>query len=206
MSAALADTWDFESGTLPFRQQLLNFALRLTRSIEDSEDLVQDTYLRAFKYYERFKDGTNLRAWLFRIMKNVFINSYRKKLRTAKVVSTEGGEDGARRAELPATGSDPEQICLNSMLDPEVRNGLMGLAEEYRTVIVLSDIEGYSYSEIADLEGIPLGTVMSRLYRGRRMLERSLLSFARRYNYLRQPPERLRDRRIDVGEYFDIAA
>ncbi len=82
----------------------------------------------------------------------------------------------------------------------------MGLAEEYRTVIVLSDIEGYSYSEIADLEGIPLGTVMSRLYRGRRMLERSLLSFARRYNYLRQPPERLRDRRIDVGEYFDIAA
>ncbi len=206
MSATLADTWDFESGTLPFRQQLQNCALRLTRSIEDSEDLVQDTYLRAFKYYERFKDGTNLRAWLFRIMKNVFINSYRRKLRTARVVSTEYGEEGGPRADLPANDSDPEQICLDSVLDPEVRNGLMGLAEEYRRVIVLSDIEGYSYSEIAGREGIPQGTVMSRLYRGRRLLERALLSYGRRYNYLRQPPERLRDRRIDVGEYFDTAA
>jgi RNA polymerase sigma-70 factor (ECF subfamily) len=209
MSSALTNTWDFESGALPFRDQLYRRALRMTRSVEDSEDLVQETYLKAFKYYERFKEGTNFKAWLFKIMKNTFINTYRsRKLQPVKVNLEDLGESQKARpgATAEIDGEDPEQVFLGSVIDPEISEALTNLSPEYREVVVLADLEECSYKEISGILGVPIGTVMSRLYRGRRMLEQALLSFGKRYNYLRKPPERIRDHRIDVGKYFDEAA
>ncbi len=197
--------WDFGSKNLPYREQLFKSAIRMTRSVEDAEDLLQETYLKAFKYYERFSEGTNFKAWLFKIMKNTFINSYRKaKLQPPKVDFDEvheGFEESLHDLALDSS-PDPEAGVLSGELDHEVGNALLELPHDYKMVVLLADLQGFSYKEIADILAIPVGTVMSRLYRGRRMLERSLLSYGRRYNYLAEPPSRLRDARIDVAEYF----
>lgn len=197
--------WDFTTGTLPFRDQLYKSALRLTRSVEDAEDLIQETYLKAFKYYSKFSEGTNFKAWLFKIMKNTFINSYRKKKLQPYRVDFEDLQEGLEQSLLDRGENhnpDPESEFIFSEMDTEIRDALLKLPHDYKMVILLADLEGFAYREIADILEIPVGTVMSRLYRGRKMLERALLSFGTRYNYLQSVPEKLRDREILVAEFF----
>jgi len=197
--------WDFTSGDLPYRDQLFKSALRMTRSVEDAEDLIQETYLKAYKYYERFSEGTNFKAWLFKIMKNTFINSYRKrKLQPPKVDfdDVQQGLEETLSDQSQETDINPEAWLLSTEMDHDVRESLMNLPHDYKMVVLLADLEGFAYKEIAEILQVPVGTVMSRLYRGRRMLERALLGYGRRYNYITAPPEKLRDHRIDVTEFF----
>lgn len=196
--------WDFGSGELPFREQLFKTALRMTRSREDAEDLVQETYLKAYRYYHRFEEGTNFKAWLFRIMKNTFINGYRKKKLQPARVGFDDIEESLERIVLDSGGGapDPEETFLEGEMDEGVRKALLSLPRDYKMVILLADLEGFAYKEIASILEIPVGTVMSRLYRGRRMLERALLDYGIRYNYLRTAPDKLRDRDIDVSSLF----
>lgn len=201
--------WDFASGQLPYRDQLFKSALRMTRSVEDAEDLIQETYLKAYKYYERFAEGTNFKAWLFKIMKNTFINSYRKRKLQPPQVDFNDVQEGLEESLVEQgqeTDLNPELGLLHFEMDHDVRQTLLKLPHDYKMVVLLADLEGFSYKEIADILEVPVGTVMSRLYRGRRMLERSLLSYGRRYNYITQPPEKLRDARIDLDEFFPQAA
>ena len=201
--------WDFTSGQLPYRDQLFKSALRMTRSVEDAEDLIQETYLKAYKYYERFAEGTNFKAWLFKIMKNTFINSYRKKKLQPPKVDFDDVHEGLEETLLDAmheSSIDPENGVIASQMDHEVKQTLIDLPHDYKMVVLLADLEGFAYKEIAEILEVPVGTVMSRLYRGRRMLERTLLRYGRRYNYLTAPPEKLRDHKIDLAEFFDSSA
>ena len=203
--------WDFSSGVLPYRDQLYKSALRMTRSVDDAEDLIQETYLKAFKYYERFSEGTNFKAWLFKIMKNTFINSYRKKKLQPPKVDFDDVQEGLEETLMEksqATLIDPESWLMSVEMDHEVRESLLSLPHDYKMVVLLADLEGFAYKEIADILAVPVGTVMSRLYRGRRMMEKALLSFGRRYNYVNAPPEKLRDNKIDLNEFFseEVAA
>ncbi|HSL19376.1 MAG TPA: sigma-70 family RNA polymerase sigma factor [Methylomirabilota bacterium] len=201
--------WDFTSGVLPYRDQLYKSALRMTRSVEDAEDLLQETYLKAYKYYERFAEGTNFKAWLFKIMKNTFINSYRKKKLQPPKVDFDEVHEGLEETLLEAASTaqaDPESSVMAIEMDHEVKQTLLQLPHDYKMVVLLADLEGFAYKEIADILEVPVGTVMSRLYRGRRMLERALLSYGKRYHYLTAPPEKLRDAKIDVSDYFGETA
>ncbi len=199
--------WDFSSGDLPYRDQLYKSALRMTRSVEDAEDLIQETYLKAYKYYERFSEGTNFKAWLFKIMKNTFINSYRKRKLQPPRVDFDDVHEGLEETLLEnvqVSASDPETFFMHVEIDNEVRQALLQLPHDYKMVVLLADLEGFAYKEIAAILHVPVGTVMSRLYRGRRMLERALLSFGTRYNYLTAPPDKLRDAKIDIHDFFDL--
>ena len=198
-------SWDFESGQLPYRDQLYKTALRMTRSVEETEDLLQETYLKAYNHYERFQEGTNLKAWLFRIMKNTYINSYRKRKLRPLMLEFDELQEGFESTLLDqghVSDLSPESALLTGEMDDEIRQALHGLAHDYKMAVLLVDIHGLSYQETADLLEVPVGTVMSRLYRGRKKLERSLLSFARRYNYLDEAPKRLRDQDIDTSAIF----
>ncbi len=186
-----ADLWaDFSE--LPFREQLLKTALRLTRNREDAEDLVQETYLKAFRHWGRFQPGTNLKAWLFKIMKNTFINLYRRQKAVPPQADFAELEETMEGQILSEPEKSPEDELLERSWDQEVLAAIKSLPHSYKVVVLLSDIEGYSYKEIAEILAIPLGTVMSRLYRGRRALEKALLAFGQRHNYLRHAPRRLR--------------
>jgi len=203
--------WDFTTGQLPYRDQLYKSALRMTRSVEDAEDLIQETYLKAYKYYARFSEGTNFKAWLFKIMKNTFINSYRKKKLQPPKVDFDDVQEGLEETLMEKAQStliDPETWLMSVEMDHEVRESLLSLPHDYKMVVLLADLEGFAYKEIADILAVPVGTVMSRLYRGRRMLEKALLSYGRRYNYVSTPPEKLRDNKIDLNEFFstEVAA
>jgi len=161
---------------------LYGAALRMTRNPADAEDLVQETYLRAFRGFAGFQEGTNLKAWLYRILTNSFINTYRKKQREPQTV--EGPDDldewylfdrlGARNVE----GSAEEEV-LDRIPDADVKAALESLPENFRLPVLLADVEGFSYKEIADIMGSPIGTVMSRLHRGRKALEKALWETAR---------------------------
>jgi len=203
--------WDFTTGELPYRDQLYKSALRMTRSVEDAEDLIQETYLKAYKYYARFSEGTNFKAWLFKIMKNTFINSYRKKKLQPPKVDFDDIQEGLEETLMDKAQStliDPESWLMAVEMDHEVRESLLSLPHDYKMVVLLADLEGFAYKEIADILAVPVGTVMSRLYRGRRMLEKALLSFGRRYNYVNAPPDKLRDNKINLNEFFseEVAA
>jgi RNA polymerase sigma-70 factor (ECF subfamily) len=198
-------SWDFKRAELPFRDQLYKTALRLTRSAEDAEDLLQETYLKAYRHYASFEPGTNLKAWLFKILKNTFINEYRRRKQLPAQVDFADLEETFESAVISTDAGahrTPEDELMDSSLDAEVRTSLAALPHNYKVVVLLADIEGYAYKEIADILAIPVGTVMSRLYRGRRLLEKALLSFGVRYNYLHQRPHRLRSENIDVERIF----
>jgi RNA polymerase sigma-70 factor (ECF subfamily) len=201
-------SWNFENDQLPFRDQLYKTALRLTRSSEDAEDLLQETYLKAYRHYASFQPGTNLKAWLFKILKNTFINEYRRRKQLPAQVDFAELEETFESA-LSNTDSSaartPEDELVEHSLDAEVRTSLVALPHNYKVVVLLADIEGYAYKEIADILAIPVGTVMSRLYRGRRLLEKALLSYGVRYNYLHRRPHRLRSENLDVDEMFGSA-
>lgn len=204
-AAADIRMWDFSTGTLPYREQLYKSALRMTRSVEDAEDLIQETYLKAYKYYSKFSEGTNFKAWLFKIMKNTFINSYRKKKLQPHSVDFDEIHEGLEQSMLDRgenQSPDPEAEFIFGELDEEIRDALVELPHDYKMVILLADLQGFAYKEIAELLEVPVGTVMSRLYRGRKLLERALLSFGTRYNYIRTVPEKLRDENLIAGDYF----
>ena len=155
----------------------------MTRNPADAEDLVQDTMLRAYRSFDRFEPGTNLKAWLFRIMTNAYINTYRKKQREPKSVSQDEVEEFDLYRELKAGDPDlartPETIVLDSLVDSDITDAIDDLAEPFRLAVVLSDIEGFSYAEMADIMDVPLGTVMSRLHRGRKALQKRLWEIAK---------------------------
>jgi RNA polymerase sigma-70 factor (ECF subfamily) len=182
-SPVVATAWDFRAGDLPFADALFGAAMRLTRNRQDAEDLLQETYLKAYAHYDGFSEGTNLKAWLFRILKNSFINDYRHRKIAPPEVDLETQDESAfdRRA---ADGPNPETQMLDGSLDDRVARALASLPEEFRLVVELSDLQDFSYREVAGILEIPLGTVMSRLYRGRRLLEEALLEFGRRRHYL----------------------
>ncbi len=189
--------WDFEAAAIPYLDGLYNMAFRLTRNAEDAEDLIQETYLKAYKHYDKFEAGTNLKAWLFRIMKNTFINGYRKK-QSQPPQSAFSEIEGSFESLVKASdgqAKNPEQEFLAKVLDEDVQLAIDALREDYRMVILLVDLEGFSYKEAASILEVPVGTVMSRLYRGRRMLEKVLLEYARDHGYLRRgEPNKMRSR------------
>lgn len=176
---------EFEAVVLPLRDELKKAALKLTHSPESAEDLVQETLLHAYRGFSRFKQGTNLKAWLMRIMLNLFISHYRHQKRTVEMVSLEGLLEGLELAEenselLLDEAISPEEALMAKVMDDEVAKALESLPEPFREVVILCDIEGLSYAEAAQALGIPIGTVRSRLSRARETLRRLLWEHAKR--------------------------
>lgn len=205
MNTDKISAWDFNSAELPFYNQLYKTALRMTRSVADTEDLIQETYLKAYRYYEGFEEGTNLKAWLFRIMKNNFINSYRKKKAQPQHVELDELRDSGDElsaAELRFGDAGPEIGAVDEEMDAEIARAINSLPHDYKMALLLVDIQGHTYQEVADLLAVPVGTVMSRLYRGRAKIERALLIFGKKNNYLTSAPKKLRDADIDLESLF----
>jgi len=173
----------FQADALPLLDSLYGAALRMTRNPQDAEDLVQETMLRAYRAFDRFEAGTNLKAWLFRILTNAYINTYRKRQREPQKVSADEVEEFDLYQELKDHGTQfeatPESIVLDSLVDSDIIDAIEDLPEQFRLAVVLSDIEGFSYAEMAEIMDVPMGTVMSRLHRGRKALQKRLWELAR---------------------------
>jgi len=174
---------EFEEIALPYLDSLLGVALHLTHNRADAEDLVQATYLRAYRFFYRFEKGTNCRAWLFRILRNTFINQYRKRSREPKKVDIDKVDEFLEMIREGADLNQAKDDLYRDLLDDEVTAALHSVPEAFRTVVVLSDIEGFSYQEIAEVIGRPIGTVRSRLYRARRMLRHKLREYSKERGY-----------------------
>ncbi len=201
--------WDFEAAAMPFVDSLYNTAYRMTRNAEDAEDLVQETYLKAYKYYDKFSEGTNFKAWLFKILKNTFINSYRRRQQQppqSDFAEIEDSFENQVSDEVRRRVKSPEQELLEDVLDEDVQRALDALPTDYRIAVVLADLEGFSYKEIAEILELPVGTVMSRLYRGRKLLEKGMLRYAREYGYLRDDAEPAKMRSRPAGRRAKKAA
>jgi RNA polymerase sigma-70 factor, ECF subfamily len=166
----------FERDVLPMLPSLYPAALRMTRNPTDAEDLVQEAYLRAYRGFSGFREGTNLKAWMYRILTNTFINSYRKRQREPVTVQDDDIEDWFLYDRLGSGGAEAsaESEVLERMPDEDIRGALEDLPEGFRMAVWLADVEGFSYKEIAEILDVPIGTVMSRLHRGRRALEKAL--------------------------------
>ena len=179
----MAEADPFEQEALSYLDALYRTGLRMTRSEADAEDLVQETYIRAFRFRDQFTPGTNLKAWLFRILTNTFINSYRRKAAQPQTTELDDVEESTLHRHMTDAAGEvlqPEQAVLDGIVDSEVTSALEELPERFRTVVLL-DVEGLSYKEIAEMLGIPIGTVMSRLHRGRKFLQARLLEHAREH-------------------------
>ena len=176
---------EFEREALPHMSSLYNFALRMCRDRDEASDLVQETYLKAFRFFDKFEPGTNCKAWLFRIMKNSYINRYRKISREPDKVDYDSIEEfyDTLRPES-ADSSNLEEKFFNNLLDDEVSTALQSLPDDFRTVVILCDIEGFTYEEFAEFVDCPIGTVRSRLHRARKMLAQKLTEYARARGYV----------------------
>jgi len=173
----------FEAEAVPLLPDLYPAALRLTRNPADAEDLLQETYLRAYRGFPRFQPGTNLHAWLYRILNNTFIQSYRKRQREPRTGAE--GWYGHTKGALRNIEASAESTVIDALLDERLQQALSSLPEPYRRVVLLFDVEGFSYKEIAEITGVPIGTVMSRLHRGRRALEKRLWDVVRERGLVR---------------------
>ncbi len=166
----------FQSEALPLLSGMYSAAYRLTRNGADAEDLVQETFLRAYRGFHRFREGTNIKAWLYRILTNTFINTYRKKQREPQTIPGDDVEDWYLYSRMTEAGMTPsaEDSVLDSLADEDVQEALSSLPDRFRIPVLLADVEGFSYKEIAEITGVPVGTVMSRLHRGRKALQKLL--------------------------------
>ena len=178
----------FERDALQFTNQLYAAALRYTKDPHDAQDLVQDTYAKAFVSFHQFEPGTNLKAWLYRILSTTFINTYRKDQRRPQISDGELEDwqiyDAA--SHTSDQGRSAEDVALDSIVDLDVRAALEAMPEEFRMAVYLADVEGFSYKEIAEIVGVPSGTVMSRLHRGRKLLRSSLAQYAKDRGFNRE--------------------
>jgi RNA polymerase sigma-70 factor (ECF subfamily) len=179
----VADQQDFAEQAMEFAPQLYSAALRMTRNQADAEDLVQETYLRGFRSFHTFQEGTNLRAWLFRILTNAYINKYRAKQRRPTETDLADVEDlylyrRLGSMETAAASLSAEEQFLDLFTDDEVKRALEDLPDNFRLPVLLADVEGFAYKEIAAMLDIPIGTVMSRLHRGRKAMQKSLYEYA----------------------------
>jgi RNA polymerase sigma-70 factor (ECF subfamily) len=177
----------FEREALPLLSEMYAAALRLTRNPTDAEDVLQETYLRAYRGFGTFKEGTNLRAWLYRILTNAFINTYRKRQREPQTVSDDEVPEWFLYEKLggEAAEASAEAEVLERLPDEDVQEALAALPEQFRLAVLLADVEGFSYKEIAEILEVPIGTVMSRLHRGRRALEKRLVHVMRERGLVR---------------------
>jgi RNA polymerase sigma-70 factor (ECF subfamily) len=178
----MADQAQFAAQAMEYMGSLYSAALRMTRNPSDAEDLVQETYLKAYRAFGSFKEGTNLKAWLYRILTNTFINSYRARKRRPEQTDIDDVEDLYlyRRLgglEAVTAGRSAEEEVLEHFTEGEVKAAVEALPEQFRMAVLLADVEGFSYKEIADILDIPIGTVMSRLHRGRKALQKTLHDF-----------------------------
>ena len=182
----------FETDALAYVDQLYAAALRMTRNPADAEDVVQETYAKAYASFHQFTPGTNLKAWLYRILTNTYINTYRKKQREPQLSDGENVEDWqlARAESHTSSGlKSAETVALENLPDSDVKEALQALAPDFRLAVYLADVEGFSYKEIAEIMGTPIGTVMSRLNRGRTQLRALLSDYARERGLLRHREE-----------------
>lgn len=175
---------DFELEAMPHMNLLHNYAFKMCGNQLDADDLVQDTFLRAFRFFDKFEKGTNCKAWLFRIMKNLYINKYRKNQKEPDKVDYDEIEnffDTIRSDKIDS--NDLQQKVFSNLLDDDMTNALNSLQDDFKTVVILCDLEGLSYEEIADFVKCPIGTVRSRLHRGRKMLQQKLYDYAKKRGY-----------------------
>jgi RNA polymerase sigma-70 factor (ECF subfamily) len=184
---------EFEREALPHLAALHGTAIRMTRNERDAEDLVQDTVLRAYRYWDKFERGTNCKAWLFKILSNTFINRFHSRKRDielALAVAEEAQSQATRdilSAEAQLSARDPEGAVASRLLSDDVVRALESLPADFRLAVLLSDVEEFSYKEIAEIMECPVGTVMSRLYRGRRLLQRALHDYAVEQGIIKAP-------------------
>ena len=191
----MADQADFERDAMQFTRQLYSAALRMSRNPADAEDLVQETLLKAYRAYHTFQEGTNLKAWLYRILTNTYINKYRKDTRRPSEVDLGdvedlylyrriGSEDSADMARTT------EERVLDGLVESDIKEALESLPDNFRIAVLLADLEGFSYKEIAEILDIPIGTVMSRLHRGRKAMQKRLWEFAKKRGLVPEDAER----------------
>jgi RNA polymerase sigma-70 factor, ECF subfamily len=179
----MADRARFTELSMEYMPALYSAALRMTRNASDAEDLVQETYLKAYRGFGGFSEGTNLKAWLYRILTNTYINSYRAKKRRPEIADVEDVEDLYLYRRLSPDGNgelgrSAEDEALDSFSDEEVKTAIESLPDAFRIAVLLADVEGFSYKEIAEITEVPIGTVMSRIHRGRRALQKALIGYA----------------------------
>ncbi|MDQ7064118.1 MAG: sigma-70 family RNA polymerase sigma factor [candidate division KSB1 bacterium] len=181
---------EFESLAFEYMDQLFSTALRLTKNPLDAEDLLQDTYLRAYRFFNKFAPGTNFKAWIFKILTNTFINRYRKKQREPQKVEFDKVEfaysDDDDKSENRAHQETIDYQVYEELFDDKIKDALDRLAEDFRIVVILCDIHGFSYKEIAEIVDVPIGTVMSRLSRGRKQLQKFLEEYAIQEGYIKR--------------------
>ena len=182
----------FTSDAMQYAPQLFSTALRMTRNRSDAEDLVQETYIKGWRSFHTFQEGTNLRAWLFRIMTNTYINKYNAKKRKGTEVELDDVEELFLYKRLGSIdqsqlSSSAEDQMLDLFTDDEVKNALESLPEDFRIPVLLSDVDGFAYKEIAEMLEIPIGTVMSRLHRGRKAMQKMLYEYARDRGLIVEP-------------------
>lgn len=177
----------FEAEALPFMQALYRTALRMTKNHNDAEDLVQEAFVKAYRFWDRFEPGSNCRAWLFKIMTNIFINEYRAKARSPVAVNIDDIDDNFLYGQLAAggAGENPERKLFSKIFDDDINRAIDSLPDDFRVVVVLSFLEGFSYQEIAEIADLQLGTVKSRLHRGRKLLQKELYGYAVKNGYVK---------------------
>ncbi len=186
----MADQANFERDAMQYAGQLYSAALRMTRNPADAEDVVQETYLKAYRAYATFKEGTNLKAWLYRILTNTYINRYRKKQRRPSEVELGELQDlylYRRLGEVSGASLSAEEVALDQFVDADIKQALESLPEHFRMPVLLADVDGFSYKEIAEIIDVPIGTVMSRLHRGRKALQKKLWNVAEERGLTGQP-------------------